>query len=114
LLKSVVTLADADDALVPVSLELAGALVNIVDLLLGFLDRVSGRCGFFLLRDQLSGIQSLKLIKALVFLIHMIDQVISLLLFFFQFLNVFFNAVRGSPSNCNFTLHYLVVLFDLL
>jgi hypothetical protein len=40
--------------------------------------------------------------------------VIGFLLVFFQFLDVFFNAVRGSPSNCNFALHYLVVLFNLL
>lgn len=49
LLKSVITLAYADDALVPVSLKLAGALIDVVNFLLGLFNRVSGSCGFLLL-----------------------------------------------------------------
>jgi len=112
-LKSFVTLLHAKESLLPILQQGLLAHHNLLNFDCSFLKSVTSSCSFFLLRDQLSLIQSLLLVKSLNFLIHSINEKILLLFGLFKIDNIFFSPVGGAASDSDLTLHNLVVLFNL-
>ena len=59
-------------------------------------------------------VEGLLLVETLDFLIHGVDEQILLLLGLLEVANVLFGTVSGATGDSDFTLHHLIVLFDLL
>ena len=112
-LESLITLLHAEESLLPILKQGLLAHNNLLYFDGSLLESVTCRCCLLLLRDQLGLIESLLLIESLNFLVHSIDEEILLLFGLFKIDNIFFSPVGSTASDGDFTLHNLVVLFNL-
>ena len=69
-IKGLISLLHAKESLLPVFKQRLLAHLDPIDLNVGLLQRVQGGCSLLLLRDKLSLIESLLLVKTLNFLVH--------------------------------------------